>query len=107
MDAVVAECRPGRTGADLSAAFERAGGGDPQMTIVYAVGLGHEGPVAGPAMSPELERAQTLEPGMVLAVRFFENGPSGACFGEDMLLVTPADPEPLTTLGPGPLAPGV
>ena len=70
------------------------------------MGLGYEGPVAGPAMSPELERAQTLEPGMVLAVRCFETGPSGACFGEDMVLVTPTDPEPLTTLGAGPLAAG-
>jgi Xaa-Pro aminopeptidase len=74
------------------------------MTIAYAVGLGYDGPIAGPAMSPELERAQTLEAGMVLAVRHFENGPSGACFGEDMLLVTPTDPEPLTTLGAGSLA---
>ena len=106
MDAVVDACRPGRTGADLHAAFEQAGGGDPQMTIVYTVGLGYEGPVAGPAMSPELERAQTLEPGMVLAVRCFETGPSGACFGEDMVLVTHGDPEPLTTLGAGPLAAG-
>jgi Xaa-Pro aminopeptidase len=106
MDAVVGECRPGRTGADLRSAFERAGAGHPEMTIAYAVGLGHEGPIAGLGMSPELERAQSLEPGMVLAVRHHENTTAAACFGEDMLLVTAAGPEPLTTLGAGPLAAG-
>ena len=32
------------------------------MTIAYSVGLGHEGPLAGPGMSPELEQAQSVEP---------------------------------------------
>ena len=106
-DAVVGECRPGRTGADLHAAFERTGGGEPSMTIAYAVGLGHEGPIAGLGMSPELERAQVLEPGMVLAVRHFEpDARTGGHFGEDMVLVTAGAPEPLTTLGAGPLASG-
>ena len=106
-DAVVGECRPGRTGADLHAAFERSGGGEPSMTIAYAVGLGHEGPIAGLGMSPELERAQVLEPGMVLAVRHFEpDARTGGHFGEDMVLVTAGAPEPLTTLGAGPLASG-
>ena len=105
-DAVVDQCRPGRTGADLHAAFTGAGGGDPAMTLAYAVGLGYEGPIAGPGMSPELERAQVLEPGMVLAVRHFAGGPDAGYFGEDMLLVTAGDPQPLTTLGPGPIASG-
>src|SRR5581483_748197 len=88
------------------AAFERAGGGRPTMSIAYAVGLGHEGPIAGPGMSPELERAQALEAGVVVAVRHFEADAAGGCFGEDLFLVTPGDPERLTTLGPGPLAAG-
>jgi Xaa-Pro aminopeptidase len=104
MDAVVAECRPGRTGADLRRAFEGSGGGEPGMTIAYFVGLGHEGPIAGPGMTPELERAQALEPGMVIAVRHFAAGAGAGYFGEDMLLVTDGGPEMLTTLGPGPLA---
>ena len=106
MDAVIEQCRPGRTGADLRGAFEQAGGGDPPMSIAYAVGLGHEGPLAGPGMSPALERTQAIEAGMVIAVRHFERGAGAGCFGEDMFLVTPDGPEPLTTLGYGPLAAG-
>jgi Xaa-Pro aminopeptidase len=105
-DAVIEQCRPGRTGADLRAAFEGAGGRDPQMTIAYAVGLGYEGPVAGLGMSPDLERAQAIDAGMVIAVRHFDTDASGGCFGEDMVLVTADSPERLTTLGHGPLASG-
>jgi Xaa-Pro aminopeptidase len=103
-DAVVDECRPGRTGTELHRAFERSGGGEPQMTIAYAVGLGYEGPIAGPGMSPELERAQVLERDMVVAVRHFAAGPTASYHGEDMVLVTDGEPERLTTLGAGPLA---
>jgi Xaa-Pro aminopeptidase len=103
-DAVVDECRPGRAGADLRRAFERTGGGEPQMTLAYAVGLGYEGPIAGPGMSRELEQAQVLEPNMVVAVRHFAAGPVASYHGEDMVLVTDGDPERLTTLGAGPLA---
>jgi len=103
-DAVVDECRPGRTGADLRRAFEQSGGGEPQMTVAYAVGLGYEGPIAGPGMSPELERAQVLEPDMVIAVRHFAAGPTVSYHGEDMVLVTDGEPERMTTLGAGPLA---
>ena len=42
---------------------------------------------------------------MVIAVRAFDGGDeSGVYFGEDMVLVTADGPEPLTTLGSGPLA---
>jgi len=102
--AVREQCRPGRTGADLRAAYERSGEAAPTMSIAYAVGLGHEAPLAGPGMSPALERAQVLEPDMVVAVRAFVSGGGGGFFGEDMLLVTEAGAEPLTTLGHGPLA---
>ena len=43
---------PGRTGADLHAAFTKAGGTDPQMTMAYAVGLGHDGPARRPRHEP-------------------------------------------------------
>jgi Xaa-Pro aminopeptidase len=104
VDRVVDTCRPRRTGADLSAAYQAAGEGRPQMSIAYSVGLGHEGPLAGPPMSAELERAQAIEPGMTLAVRAFVAGDEGGFFGEDMVLVTDDAPERLTTLGHGPLA---
>jgi Xaa-Pro aminopeptidase len=74
------------------------------MSIAYSVGLGHEGPIAGPPMSPALEAEQRLDAGMVLAVRAFVTSAAGGYFGEDMVLVTADGPEPLTTLGAGPLA---
>jgi len=102
--AVREQCRPGRTGADLRAAYERSGEPLPAMSIAYWVGLGHEGPLAGPGMSPALERAQVVEADTIIAVRAFVSGPAGGFLGEDMILVTDAGPEPLTTLGHGPLA---
>jgi Xaa-Pro aminopeptidase len=104
IDGVVDRCRPGSTGADLRAAYAQSGEPEPGMSIAYAIGLGHEGPLAGPGMSAELERAQVLEPDMVLGVRAFVGSPDGGCYAEDMVLVTDAGPELLTTLGPGPLA---
>jgi Xaa-Pro aminopeptidase len=103
IDPVVEACRPGSTGAELGAAYERAGG-DPVPTIAYSVGLGVEGPVAGGGLSPALERTQVVEPGMVLGVKALVTGPDGGYLGEDMVLVTADGPERLTTLGYGPLA---
>jgi Xaa-Pro dipeptidase len=102
--AVREQCRPGHTGADLRAAYERTGEREPALSIAYSVGLGHEGPLAGPGMSAALEREQVLEPDMVVAVRAFVSGGGGGFLGEDMILVTDAGPEALTTLGYGPLA---
>ncbi len=92
IDAVVAACRPGADGADLRAAYEAAGG-EPMGTIAYSVGLGHEGPVAGGALSPNLEAAQQLDTGMVLGVRALATAPEGAYLGEDLVLVTDGEPE--------------
>ncbi len=102
-DAVVAACRPGATGADLVAAHEIAGEPLPRMPIVYSIGLGHEGPIAGSSHGVDLDRQQVLEPGMVVAVRTFVAGAAGGVLGEDMVLVGAGDPERLTTLGHGPL----
>ena len=102
--AVREQCRPGRTGADVRAAYEGSWEPAPAMSIAYSVGLGHEGPLAGPGMSPALEEAQVLEADMVVAVRAFVSGSGGGFLGEDMVLVTDAGPELLTTLGHGPLA---
>jgi Xaa-Pro aminopeptidase len=103
MDAVLAVCRPGANGADVRAAYQAAGG-EAVPTIAHSVGLGHEGPLAGGALSPARERAQHLEAGMVLGVTALVTGPEGGYLGEDMVLVTGDGPEPLTTLGYGPLA---
>jgi Xaa-Pro aminopeptidase len=100
---VVDACRPGATGTDVRAAYERAGG-EPVPTIAYSIGLGHEGPVAGGGLSPSMERAQGLDEGTVLGVKAFVTGPDGGYLGEDMVLVTGNGPEHLTVLGYGPLA---
>ena len=62
----------------------------------------------GVALHPHtLIPSDHIEPGMVLAVRHFEpDARTGGHFGEDMVLVTAGAPEPLTTLGAGPLASG-
>ena len=104
MDRVIEQCRAGNTGSDLHAAYGKSGEPEPQLSIVYSVGLGHEGPLAGGGMSADLEHAQAIEADMVLAVRAFVGGDAGGFFGEDMILVTDDGPEPLTTLGYGPLA---
>ena len=104
MDRVTDQCRAGNTGADLRAAYAASGEPEPRMSIAYSVGLGHEGPLAGPAMTTDLEHAQTIDRDMVLAVRAFVGSDAGGFFGEDMILVTDDGPEPLTTLGYGPLA---
>ena len=104
MDRVIEQCRIGATGADLRAAYRASGEPEPQMSIAYSVGLGHEGPLAGPGMSPALERAQAIDADMVLAVRAFVGGDDSGFFGEDMVLVTADGPVPITTIGYGPLA---
>jgi Xaa-Pro aminopeptidase len=103
VDPVVDVCRPGNTGADLRAAYEWSGEPEPGISIAYAVGLGHEGPLAGPGMSEALEREHVIEADMVVGVRAFVNGADGGFYGEDMVLVTDSGPERLTTLGAGPL----
>jgi Xaa-Pro aminopeptidase len=103
MDAVVAECRPGRTGADLRRAHESTGEPLPSMTIASSLGIGHEGPIAGTTLGPDFDAQQRLEPNMVLEVRTFVAGSGGGVYGADMVLVTEDGPEPITTLGWGPL----
>jgi Xaa-Pro aminopeptidase len=103
MDRVIGACRPGRTGADVVAAHEAAGEALPPMPILYGIGLGHEGAVAGSSLGTEVDRRQRIEAGMVLGVRTYVAGAAGGYLGEDMVLVQEDGPEVLTTLGPGPL----
>jgi Xaa-Pro dipeptidase len=104
MDRMIEQCHVGATGADLRAAYEASGGPEPQMSIAYSVGLGHEGPFAGPGMSPALERAQTVDADMVVALRAFVGDDDIGYFGEDVVHVTADGATPLTTIGYGPLA---
>ena len=101
IDALVAAARPGATGADLSAAHEATGEAIPTMPIAYAVGLGHEGPLAGTPLGASFERTQRIDEGWVIALRTHLRGNGGGYFGEEMVYVGADKTELLTTLGHG------
>jgi Xaa-Pro aminopeptidase len=104
LDAVVAACCAGATGADLVRAHEAAGAPVPPMPIVYGIGLGHEGAIAGSSRGAAADAREVLQPGMVLGVRTFVQAAVGGAgyFGEDMVLVQDHGPELLTALGAPP-----
>jgi Xaa-Pro dipeptidase len=47
MDALIAACCPGNTGADLYRAWETAGNPDPGVPLAHGLGLGAEPPLIG------------------------------------------------------------
>jgi Xaa-Pro dipeptidase len=75
MDALLAACRSGNTGADLYRAWEDAGNPAPGMPLAHGLGLGAEPPVIG------LDRGAdaAIEEGMVLSVQSWvtEDGVGG------------------------------
>ena len=99
MDALVAASRPGATGADLVAAHDAAGESLPPMPIAYAVGLGHEGSIAGSSLGTTFDANQRIDAGNVIALRTHVQGTSGGYFGEEMVYVGNDKTELLTTLG--------
>lgn len=100
--AVFAACRPGATGSDLlSALGGQAGAG---QSSIYSMGIGHEGVLAASWLDDAAMKRQVLQPSMVLGVRIVEQSDHGAHIAEDMVLITEAGPERLTTLSHGPLA---
>jgi Xaa-Pro dipeptidase len=96
---LLAQLRPGRTGADLAA----AAGAEAQLPgaelAAYFVGIGHEGLVWAPHLDPAIARRQQLEPGTVVGVRAYVPGPRGGYLGEELVHVRDGEPELLTTLG--------
>jgi Xaa-Pro dipeptidase len=65
MDALLAACRPGSTGADLYHAWESAGNADSAVPLAHGLGLGAEPPLIGLGRG----RDATLTDGMVLAIQ--------------------------------------
>jgi Xaa-Pro dipeptidase len=65
MDALLAACRPGNTGADLYRAWEGAGENDSPVVLAHGLGLGAEPPVIGFGRGT----GSLLEEGMVLSVQ--------------------------------------
>lgn len=102
--AVVDACRPGASGADLDDVWAATGEPPPTIPFVYAVGLGHEGPIAGSASGPAIDASQALESDMVVGVRVWIHDDGGGHFGEELVHVSSDGPELLTTMSHGPIA---
>lgn len=96
--------RPGSSGADLRAAYERSGETLPPFPIVRSIGIGYEAPIAGSTLGVDFDARWRLEAGMVLAVEAAVVGSAGGYVVTDTVLVTPDGYEVLSTLGHGPLA---
>jgi Xaa-Pro aminopeptidase len=102
LEALLAECRPGRSAAHLERAYAACGEPAPPFPVAHGVGLGLEPPLAG---SPAGPAEEALEEGMVLALQawVFREGVGGA-LGREMVLVTGEGPQLLTRASHGPLA---
>ena len=100
MDALIAACRAGNTGADLYRAWESAGSPDPPMPLAHGLGLGAEPPVVGLGRGSKA----TLDEGMVLSVQSWvtEEG-VGGCLERAAVCVGGGDPSTLTRYGRSPM----
>lgn len=99
VDAVVAACRPGATGADLVAAWSATGEALPGEPLAVGMGLGVEPPVVGPGLGA----TAALAAGTVLAVTGWvaEEGVGGV-LERDLVHVTGDAPLLLTRNGTTP-----
>jgi Xaa-Pro dipeptidase len=96
MDALLAACWPGGTGADLYRAWEATGNADPGVPLAHGVGLGAEPPIIGLGRG----RDAVIVEGMVLSVQSWipEDG-IGGCLQRDTVLVESGGPRLLTRYG--------
>lgn len=96
MDALVAACRPGSSGADVYRAWQDAGNDDPGVPLAHGLGLGAEPPLIGLGRG----RDAVIEQGMVLSVQsWVADEGIGACVQRDTVLVESAGPRLLTRYG--------
>jgi len=96
MDALVAACRPGNTGADLYRAWESVGNPDVGIPLAHGLGLGAEPPVIGLGRGS----TATLEEGMVLSVQsWIVREGVGGCLERGTVLVESGGPSALTRYG--------
>ena len=96
MDALIAACRPGNTGADLYRAWENAGNPDPEVLLAHGLGLGAEPPLIGVGRGANA----TIEEGMVLSVQSWvtEEG-VGGCLERGTVRIESSGPSALTRYG--------
>ena len=93
MDALIAACRPGNTGADLYRAWENAGNSDPGLLLAHGLGLGAEPPLIGLGRGG----SATIDEGMVLSVQSWvtEEG-VGGCLERGTVRIESGGPTTMT-----------
>jgi Xaa-Pro dipeptidase len=96
MDALLAACRAGNTGADLYRAWEDAGSVQSPVPLAHGLGLGAEPPVIGLGRGAEA----SLEEGMVLSVQSWvaEEG-VGGCLERATVVIQSGGASALTRYG--------
>ena len=96
MDALIAACRPGNTGADLYRAWEEAGNPDPGVPLAHGLGLGAEPPLIGLGRGGDA----TIDEEMVLSVQSWvaEEG-VGGCLERGTVRIETSGPSVLTRYG--------
>jgi len=93
IEALVAACRPGSTGANLRRAWEATGEPMPPVPLAHGTGIGPEPPVIGWGRGDQA----VLDEGNVLTVQAWVSAEgTGGHFERDLVLVTADGPEVLT-----------
>ncbi|MGH3579740.1 MAG: M24 family metallopeptidase, partial [Mycobacterium sp.] len=96
MDALLAACRPGNTGADLYRAWESAGNPESPVPLAHGLGLGAEPPLIGLGRG----RDAPLEEGMVLSVQsWVAEAGVGGCLERATIRIESAGSSTLTRYG--------
>jgi Xaa-Pro dipeptidase len=96
MDALIAACRAGNTGADLYRAWEDTGDPDPAIPLAHGLGLGAEPPLIGMGRGSDA----AIDEGMVLSVQSWvtEEG-VGGCLERATVHIGSRGPSVLTRYG--------
>jgi Xaa-Pro dipeptidase len=96
MDALIAACCPGNTGADLYRAWENSGNPDATVALAHGLGIGAEPPLIGLGRG----REAALEEGMVLSVQSWVSTEGvGGCLERATVHIESAGPSTLTRYG--------
>jgi Xaa-Pro dipeptidase len=95
MDALIAACRPGNTGADVYRAWEHTGNEVPRLPLAHGLGLGAEPPLIGLGRG----RDAVIEEGMVLSVQSWVTEDGAGCLQRDTVLIESGEPTLLTRYG--------
>jgi Xaa-Pro aminopeptidase len=93
LEALIAVCRAGRTGADLTRVWDATGEPLPPVPLAYGVGLGIEGPIVGSGQGVDA----VLQEGAVLAVQsWITRQGVGGFFERDVVIIGEDQPHILS-----------